>query len=91
MPYAPCSIYLPKLIGMVDILAYLPFNLKLDVVVQAFNKGSFFKVIFAQHLIKYRKRKDVKGYERIEPIHNFKMGVSGSKIYHSIISKLNMR
>jgi len=33
---------------MLDILAYLPFNLKLDVMVQVFNKGSFVKIILGK-------------------------------------------
>ena len=36
---------LAPLVGMLDIIAYLPFSVKLDVVVQVFNKGSFFKTI----------------------------------------------
>jgi len=82
---------LAPFVGMLSILAYLPFNLQLDVVVQVFNKRSFFKTIFSQHLIKYRNRKEVKRCEGIEPIYNFKRGVGGSIIYYSIIGKLNMR
>jgi len=54
-------------------------------------KEAFLKeTIFAQHLIKYRNRKEVKRCEGIEPIHNLKRGVGGSRIYYSIIGKLNM-
>jgi len=82
---------LAPLISVLDILAYLPFNLKLDVMVQVFNKGSFFKTNIAQHLIKYGNRKEVKGCEGIEPIHNLKRGVGSSRINYLIIGKLNMR
>jgi len=60
---------------MLSILTYLSFNLLFDVVVQVFNKRSFLKTIFAQHLIKYRNRKKVKRCEGIEPINNLKRGV----------------
>jgi len=62
-------------VGMLSILAYLPFNLQLDVVVQVFNKISFFKTILTQHLVKYKNRKKVKRCEGIEPIDNLKRGV----------------
>jgi len=51
---------LAPFVGMLNILVYLPFNLLLDVEVQVFNKRSFFKTIFAQHLLKYRNRKEVR-------------------------------
>jgi len=38
---------LALLIGVLIILAYIPFNLELDVMVQVFNKRSFFKIILA--------------------------------------------
>jgi len=75
---------------MLDILVYLPFDLKLDVMVQVFKKGSFFKTILAQHLIKYGNRKEVKGCEGIEPLHNLKMGEGSSRINYPIIGQLNM-
>jgi len=58
---------LAPLIGMLDILAYLPFNLKLDVMVQVFNKGSLFKTILAQHLMKYGNRKEINGVRGFNP------------------------
>ena len=71
-----CSVYLSTFL----------FDLKLDVMVQV-----FFKTILAQHLIKYGNRKEVRGCEGIEPIHNLKRGEGSSRINYPIIGKLNMR